>query len=74
MDIVKVNDYIKHLEEHYVNPDQYLECNMCKVYKHISFFRFRNGRCRLCIYLNRYRYTHTKDRFGEYVKRFNTKV
>ena len=23
-DIVKVKDYIKHLREHYVNPDQYL--------------------------------------------------
>ena len=28
-DIIKVKDYIKHLGEHYVNPDQYLECNMC---------------------------------------------
>ena len=48
-DIVKVKDYIKHLGDHYANPNQYLECNMCKVYNHISFFRFRNGRCRLCI-------------------------
>ena len=29
--IVKVKIYIKHLGEDYVNPDQYLECNMCKV-------------------------------------------
>ena len=30
-DIVKVKDYIKHLEEHYDDPNQYLECNMGKV-------------------------------------------
>ena len=34
-DIIKVKDYIKHLGDHYANPNQYLECNMCKVYKHI---------------------------------------
>ena len=73
-DIVKVKNYIKHLGGHYDNPDQYLACNMCKVYKHISFCRFRNGRCKLCIYLNRYRFTHTKDRFKEYAEKFNIKV
>ena len=72
-DIVKIKNYIKHLGGHYNNPDQYLACNMCKVYKHISFFRFRNGRCKLCIYLNRYRFTHTKDRFKEYPEKFNIK-
>ena len=72
--IIKVKDYIKHLCEHYANPNQYLECNLCKVCKHISFFRFRNGRCRLCIYLNRYRYTHNKDRFKEYAEKFNIEV
>ena len=65
-DIDKVQDYIKHLGEHYVNPNQYLECNMCEVSKHISFFRFRNGRCRLCIYLNRFRFTHTRNQFREH--------
>ena len=71
--MVKVKDYIKHLGEH-ANPDHYLECNMCKVYKHISFFRLRNGRRRLCIYLNRYRYTHTEDSFKEYAEKFNIEV
>ena len=47
---------------------------MCRVNKHISYYRFRNAKCRLCIYLHRYRYGHTKDRFKEYVKRVNTKV
>ena len=49
-DLGKLKEYIKFLEKHYANPNQYL---VCKVYKHIFFFRFRNGRCRLCIYLNR---------------------
>ena len=62
-DIVKVKDYNKHLGEQYVNADQYLECNMCKTYKHMSFLMFRNGRCRLCICLNRYRYTHNRNQF-----------
>ena len=70
-DIVKVKDYSKQLGEHYDNPDQYLECNMCKVHKHISFFRFRNGRCRLCIYLNRYRFTHSRNHFREHVYKYS---
>ena len=70
-DIVKVKDYFKHLGEHCVNPNQCLECNMCKVYKHISFFRFRNGRCRLCIYLNTYRFTHTRNQLRDHVYKYN---
>ena len=68
--VVKLKNYIKQLGDPYNNPDQCLACSMCKVYKHIPFFRFRNGICRLCIYLDRYRYTHTKDRFKEYAERF----
>ena len=70
-DIVKVKDYIKHLWDHYPNPNQYLECNMCKVYKHISFFRFRYGIYRLCIFLNRYRFGHTRNQFREHVYKYN---
>ena len=33
-DIVKVKAYIKHLGDPYAYPNQYLEYNMCKVYKH----------------------------------------
>ena len=73
-DIVKSKDYIKLLREHYVNPNQYLECNMCKVYTHISFFRLRNGRCRLCIYFSRYRFTHTRNQFREHVYKYNITV
>ena len=74
INIVYVKNYIKHFGDHYNNPDQYLARNICKVYKLISFFRFRNGRCRLSISLNRYRYTHTKNRFKEYAESFNIKV
>ena len=47
---------------------------MCKENQHISGFRFKNFKCRLCIYLHRYRYTLTKDRFKEYAERFNIEV
>ena len=71
--VVKVKNYIGHLEEHYNNPYQYLTCNinMCKVYKHISFFRYRNAKDRLCIYLHRYRYGHTRNQFKEHVHKNN---
>ena len=69
--IVKVKNYIKQLGDHYDNPNQYLECNMCKVCTHISFLRFTNGRCRLCIYLNRYRFGLTRNQFREHVYKYN---
>ena len=50
--MVKVKDYIEHLGYHYSDPDQYLTCSMCNVYKNISLYRFRNRKCRLCIYLH----------------------
>ena len=51
--MVKVKDYIEH---HYSDPDQYLTCSMCNVYEHTSLYRFRNRKCRLCIYFHRYIY------------------
>ena len=40
-----------HLLEHYNNPDQYLTCIKCKVYKkHYSQYRFKQFFCRLCAY------------------------
>ena len=72
--VVKVIDYIEHLGKHYNDKSLYLTCCMCRVNKHISDYRFRKAKCRLCIYLHRYRHIHTKDRFEEYVKRFNIKV
>ena len=70
-DIVKVKIYIEHLGEHYDDPGLHLTCSMCRVNKHISFFRFRNARRRICIYLDRYRFGHTSDRYKEHVKIYN---
>ena len=64
-------DYIEHLGYHYSDPDQFLACRMCNVYKQVSFYRFRNTKCRLCIYLHRYRYGHTKNQFREHVYKYN---
>ena len=69
--LVKVKNYIGHLEEHYKNPDFYINCKMCNVYKHISFFRFRNAKCKLCIYLHRYRFGHTRNQFREHIYKYN---
>ena len=69
--LVKVKDYIEHLGYHYSDPYQYLACSLCNVFKHISFYRFRNKKCRLCIYLLRYRYDHTRNQFREHVYKFN---
>ena len=33
--MVKVKHYIEHSGYHYSDPDQYLACSMCNVYKHI---------------------------------------
>ena len=44
---------------------------MCNVYKHISLYKFRNRKCRLCIYLHRYRYGHTRNQFREHVYKYN---
>ena len=65
--MVKVKDYIEHLGYHYSDPDQYLVCSMCNVYKHIS----RLSKCRLCIYLHRYRDGHTRNQFREHVYKYN---
>ena len=72
--IVKVKDYIEHLGYHYSDPDQNLACSMCNVYKHISLYRFRNRKCRLCIYLHRYRYVHTRKQFRGHVYKYNIQI
>ena len=72
--MVKVKDYIEHLGYRYSDADQYLTCSMCNVYKHISLYRFRNRKCRLCIYLHRYRYGHTSNQFREHVYKYNIQM
>ena len=69
--MVKVKDFIEHLGYDYSDPDQYLTCSMCNVYKHISLYRFRNRKRRLGIYLHRYRYGHTRNQFREHVYKYN---
>ena len=69
--MVKVKDYIEYLGYLYSDPDQYLVCSMYNVYKHMSLFRFRNRKCRLCIYLHIYRYGHTRNQFREHVYKYN---
>ena len=59
---------------HYSDPNQYLVCSMCNVYKHISLYRFRNKKGRLCIYLHRYRYGHTRNQFRELVYKYNIQI
>ena len=43
---------------------------MCKINKHISYYRFNCFRCRLCIHLHRYGCGHKKERFREHVKKY----
>ena len=48
--VITYIDKHNHLLEHFNNPDQYLTCRKCKVYKHISQFRFKQFYCRLFTY------------------------
>ena len=65
--IIKERDRNSHINKHYEEVRLYLTCSMCKVMKHISYFRFKTNKCRLCAYLLRYRFGSAKDRFNEYV-------
>ena len=46
--VVTYRDKHDHLLEHYNNPNQYLTCRKCKLYKHISKYRFKQFYYRLC--------------------------
>ena len=59
---------------HYNDPNLYIICVMCNVNQNISGFRFKTFKYRLCFYLHRYRYKHTRDRFREYFEKFNKEV
>ena len=56
---------------HYIDPDLYITCIMFNVNQQFSGVRLKFW---LCIYLHRYRYTHTKIRFKEYTEKFNIKM
>ena len=66
--------YIIHMNMHHNDPDLYLTCIMCNVNQQFSGLRFKVFKFRLCIYLHRYRYTHTINRLKEYAENFNIKV
>ena len=61
--VITYRDKHDHFLEHF-NPDQYLTCRKCKVYKHISQYRFKQFYCRLCTYLHKY----TKESFRKHVE------
>ena len=66
--ITKERDRNSHISQHYEEARLYLTwfC-MFNVNKDISYFRFKTNKCRLCVYLQRYRFGRTKDRLNEYV-------
>ena len=61
--LIKERNRTNYMSEHYNNPDLYITCCSCKIHKQISYFRFKTQKCRLCTYLQRYRFCHTKDKF-----------
>ena len=73
-DYFKNRGYINHMNMHFNNPNLYLTCIMCNVNQHILGFRFKSFKGRLCVYMYRYRYTGTKERFNECSEKFNIKV
>ena len=66
--VIKEKDRNEHMSKHYNEAWLYLTCSMCKLNKHISCFRFKTNKCRLCVYLHRYRFSRTWGRFKEHVK------
>ena len=56
--VITYRDKHNHLLEQYNNPNQYLTCRKCKVYKHISQYRFKQFYRRLC----------NKERFRKHVE------
>ena len=59
---------------HFSDPDQYLKCSLCKVNQHISNYRFKNFTCRECVYLRKYSFRHTKEKFLEHAKKYLLKL
>ena len=53
------------------DPNQNLVFRMRKANKQITHFRFKNFTCRLCVYLSRYSFTRTKEKFAEYAMKYN---
>ena len=45
---VTYREKLEHLQYHYSDPNQYLTCRICNIYKHISLFRFKHYTCKSC--------------------------
>ena len=58
------------MRKHNNDSNQYLVCRMCKLNKHISYYRFKRFRCRLCMFLHWYKINHNKDQFKKYEERY----
>ena len=63
-----------HRSAHFNDPYRNLVCRKCKVIKQISYFKFNHYTCRLCLYLNRFRFRQIKERFIEYARKHNFEV
>ena len=46
--IIKERDRTNHLSKYYTNPDLYKTCCSCKIYKQISYFRYKTENRSLC--------------------------
>ena len=73
-DIITFTERHDHTHIHFNDPNQYLVCRMCKLNKYITHMRFKLFTCRSCVYLSRYRFTRTKERFVEFAKKYNMKL
>ena len=66
--VIKEKDRNDHMSKHYNEAELYLTCSMSKLNQHIYYFRFKTNKCRFCVYLHRYRFSRTRERFKEHVK------
>ena len=73
-DVITFRERHDHTHVHFNDPNQYLVCRMRKVKKHIIHFIFTHFTCNLCVYLSKYRFTRTKERFIEYARKYNIEV
>ena len=65
-DMISIKDRYEHMCKHYSNPDFYISSKVCKSYKQITCFEFGRDKCRLCLYLGRYRFDHNKNKIKEH--------
>ena len=49
-------------------------CALCKLIEHVSEFRCEDNKCRLYVYLKRYRFKHTMNLFKEYDYKYDIQI